>query len=106
MAKDSDGDYYYEAGTVNELFDDIALVEEDGGELGVETPDGVSRVGGLASVLGGFRESSMVADDLDSGEGAVYVLDNGDSTYSLEFAFYNPEDDDVQTATLGTVGAA
>ena len=105
MAKDADGNYYYEAGTVNELFDDIALVEEDGGELGVETPDGVARVGGLASVLGGFRDATMTTNDLDAGEGAVYVLDNGDSTYSLEFAFYNPEDDAVQTATLGTVGA-
>ena len=105
MAKDADGDYYYEAGTVNELFDDIALVEE-GGELGVETPDGVSRVGGLASVLGGVRDSSMGTDDLDSGEGAVYWLDNEDTTYSLEAAFHNPDDEAVQTATLASVGSS
>lgn len=104
MAKDADGDYYYDAGTVNELFDNIALVE-NGNELSVETPDGESRVGGLASVLGGFRESSMTTDDLASGEGSVYVLDNGDTTYSLEFAFHNPDDGAVQTATLGTVGS-
>lgn len=105
MAKDADGDYYYEAGTVNELFDDIALVEEDGGELGVETPNGVSRVGGLASVLGSFRDSQMGAGDLDSGEGAVYFLDNGDTTYTLEAAFHNPDDGAVQYIQLGTVGA-
>ena len=106
MAKDSDGDYYYEAGTVNELFDDIALVEEDGGELGVETPDGVSRVGGLASVLGGARDSPMGTSDLDSGEGAVYWLDNGDETYTLQAAFHNPVDSAIQTIDLGTVGTA
>lgn len=105
MAKDADGDYYYEAGTVNELFDDIALVEEDGGELGVETPDGVSRVGGLASVLGGFRGSTMTTGDLDAGEGALYFLDNGDTTYDLEAAFHNPDDGSIQTISLGTVGS-
>lgn len=105
MAKDSDGDYYYEAGTVNELFDDIALVEEDGGELGVETPDGVSRLAGVASVLGGVRESSMGTDDLDSGEAAVYVVASGTGNeYLLEFALHNPDDEAVQTATLASVG--
>jgi hypothetical protein len=104
MAEDADGNYYYDAGTVNELFDDIALVEGDG-ELEVETPDGVSAIGGLATSLGGFRSSSLGTAELASGEGAVYVLDNGDTTYSLEFAFHNPDDGAVQTATLGTVGA-
>jgi hypothetical protein len=89
MAKDADGNYYYDAGTVNELFDEVSLVEGDG-ELEVETPDGVSRVGGLASVLG---------------EGAIYFLDNGDTTYDLEAAFHNPDDGAIQTISLGTVGS-
>ena len=72
MAKDSDGDYYYEAGTVNELFDDIALVEDDGG-LEVETPDGVSRVSGVETLLGGVRDSTMDSDDLAEGETAIYT---------------------------------
>jgi hypothetical protein len=106
MAKDADGDYYYEAGTVNELFDDIALVEGDG-ELEVETPDGVSRLAGVASVLGGVRDSSMGTDDLDSGEAAVYVVYGGTgSEYLLEFALHNPDDEAVQTATLASVGSA
>jgi hypothetical protein len=104
MAKDADGNYYYDAGTVNELFDEVSLVEGDG-ELEVETPDGVSRVGGLASVLGGFRDSSATTDDLASGEGAIYFLDNGDTTYDLEAAFHNPDDGAIQTISLGTVGS-
>jgi hypothetical protein len=104
MAKDADGDYYYDAGTVNELFDDIALVEGDG-ELEVETPDGVSRVGGLASILGGTRGSQPGTGDLAEGEGALYFLDNGDSTYALEAAFHIPEDDTVEYVQLGTFGA-
>jgi hypothetical protein len=105
MAEDADGDYYYDAGTVNEQFDNIALVEGDD-ELAVETPDGVSRLGGLESVLGAFRESQIGAGDLASGESALYFLDNGDSTYTLEAAFHNPDDDAVQYLQLGTVGSA
>lgn len=104
MAKDSDGDYYYEAGTVNELFDDIALVEGDG-ELEVETPDGVSRLGGLAAFLAGTRDSQMGAGDLAAGETSLYVLDNGDTTYTLEAAFHNPDDDAVQYVQVGQFGA-
>jgi hypothetical protein len=104
MAEDADGDYYYDAGTVNELFDDVALVEGDG-ELEVQTPSGEARFGGLEAVLPSFRETQMGADDLASGEGAVYFLDNGDSTYTLEAAFHNPDDSAVQYLQLGTVGA-
>lgn len=105
MAKDSDGDYYYEAGTVNEQFDDIALVEQDGGELGVETPDGVARLAGVASVLGDVRSESMTASDLESGESAVYVVYGGSGTeYVLEFALHNPDDGVVQTTTIASVG--
>lgn len=104
MAEDADGNYYYDAGTVNEQFDDIALVEGDG-ELEVETPDGVSRVGGLLSVLGGTRDSQAAAADLAEGESAVYFLDNGNATYTLEAAFHNPDDEAVQYIQLGTVGS-
>lgn len=108
MARDADGDYYYDAGTINEQLDDYEVYEKNG-RLYINRqsadPEEAQAFDGLASVFGTFRSTSMDANDLAEGEGAVYVLDNGDTTYSVEFAFHNPDDGAVQTAALGTVGA-
>ena len=33
MARDADGNYYYDAGTVNEQFDNVAVTEDADGNL-------------------------------------------------------------------------
>lgn len=105
MAQDADGNYYYDEGTIAEQFDSLDVYEDSDGNVGFYDGTDEARISMEAFFNGTFRSSSMGTGDLASGEGAVYWLDNGDTTYSLEAAFHNPDDGAVQTATLGTVGA-
>jgi hypothetical protein len=105
MAQDADGNYYYEEGTIAEEMDNLDVYEDSDGNMGIFDGTNEARISMEAFFNGTFRDASMTTDDLASGEGAVYWLDNGDTTYSLEAAFHNPDDDAVQTSTLATVGA-
>lgn len=105
MAQDADGNYYYDEGTIAEQFDSYDVYEDSDGNVGFYDGTNEARLNPEAFFNGTFRSSSMTTSELASGEGAVYWLDNGDTTYSLEAAFHNPDDDAVQTVTLGSVGA-
>lgn len=106
MAKDADGNYYYDEGTIAEQFENWDVYEDSDGRVGFFDGTNEARFDVEAFFNGTFRSASMTTDDLASGEGAVYWLDNGDTTYDLEAAFHNPDDSAVQTITIGTVGVA
>ena len=105
MPKDADGNAIYTAGTISEEMDDLDVYEDSDGNMGIFDGTNEARISMEAFFNGTFRDASMTTDDLAEGEGAVYWLDNTDTTYSLEAAFHNPDDGAVQTATLATVGA-
>lgn len=105
MARDADGNYYYDEGTIAEQFDSLDVYEDSDGNVGFFDGTDEARISTEAFFNGSFRGSSMTTSELAEGEGAVYWLDNGDTTYTLEAAFHNPDDGAVQTVSLGSVGA-
>lgn len=105
MARDADGNAIYTEGTISEEMDNLDVYEDSDGNMGIFDGTNEARVGMEAFFSGDFRDASMTTDELASGEGAVYWLDNGDTTYDLEAAFHNPDDSAIQTITIGTVGA-
>jgi hypothetical protein len=74
MAKDADGNYYYDAGTINEQFDDVEIVEDSDGKLSLVVGGNEIRVHDLALGLRGQR-SPPTTDELDQGEKIIYVTD-------------------------------
>lgn len=105
MSRDADGNAIYTEGTISDEMDNWDVYEDSDGRIGFFDGTNEARLDAEAFLNGTFRNASMTTDDLASGEGAVYWLDNGDTTYDLEAAFHNPDDSAVQTITLGTVGA-
>jgi len=93
MAEKANGDYYYDAGTINEQLDEYEIYELDG-KLYLNNEAGGSddyvSFDGVAQLLGGMRDADLSDADLDEGEGGLYVYDDGAGTYSLRFAFYVP----------------
>lgn len=99
MAEDADGNYYYDAGTINEQFDDIALVEGDG-ELEVETPDGVSLVSAFGAKLGA-QQAAPGTDDLADGEVVLFYSDGTDSnTAAGDLGAARNNGGNIETATV------
>ena len=95
MAEKANGDYYYDAGTINEQLDEYEIYELDG-KLYLNNEAGGSddyvSFDGVAQLLGGVRDADLSDADLAEGESGLYVhTDGGDpATYSLRFAFYVP----------------
>jgi hypothetical protein len=93
MAEKANGDYYYDAGTINEQLDEYEIYELDG-KLYLNNEAGGSdeyvSFDGVSQLLGGARDADLSSDDLDEGEGGLYVHESGGGTYSLRFAFYVP----------------
>jgi len=83
MAKDADGNYYYDAGTINEQFDNIAIVEDSDGKLSVES-------GSVGSVL-----SAILSDD-------VKVLELLGGTVDIDLNNAPPNTDDGGIAIGGS----
>lgn len=100
MAETHTGEAYYDAGTINEQLDEYEVYEVDGKlYLNNEAGDSDDYVAfdGVAQLLGNFRDADMTDADLDAGEGALYVLTDGadPATFSLNFAFHDPESGSV-----------
>lgn len=74
MAEDVDGNYYYDAGTINEQFDNVEVVENDEGALSIAVGASEVRVEDLAVALTGSR-GAATTDELDDGEQMIYVAD-------------------------------
>jgi len=74
MAQDADGNYYYDAGTVNEQFDEFDFYEDADGNLGLLKNGNELRVHELAHLFGGER-AHPDTDELAQGEKMLYVSD-------------------------------
>lgn len=84
MAKDADGNYYYDAGTVNEQFDNVAVTEDADGNLSMTVNGDEMRVEEFAHVFGGAR-AAPTGGDLAAGESMLFV-DSSDSGLKLAHA--------------------
>jgi hypothetical protein len=76
MARDADGNYYYDAGTVNEQFDNVAVTEDADGNLSMTVSGSEMRVQEFAHIFGAQR-GQFEEQELGDGEVALYVS-NGD----------------------------
>lgn len=108
MAEKANGDYYYDAGTINEQLDDYEVYELDGrlylNKEGADPEEAIS-FDGVSEILGAPRTTQPDATELEEGEGALYVYDDEAGAYSLEFAFYVPSGSvviNVLDSALGT----
>lgn len=88
MAKTESGEYYYDAGTVNEQLDDYDVYQEDGQLYLNKGPDGdYVKMDGVAQILGGARDTELGEDELEMHEGGLYIFENGGGGYELHLAF-------------------
>ncbi len=75
MARTQDGEYYYDAGTINEQLDDYEIYEQ-GGRLYLNKegadPDAAISFDGFGHILGGSR-TAPTSDEIDQGEGMLYI---------------------------------
>ncbi len=76
MARDADGNYYYDAGTVNEQFDNVAVTEDADGNLSMTVSGDEMRVQEFAHIFGGQRADPTV-DELSGGEVMLYHHTSG-----------------------------
>jgi hypothetical protein len=75
MAKDADGDYYYDEGTVNEFLQDFGVYEKNGKfTLHYEPNDSEFKFSELALVLESAR-APPTTDELPQGEHMVFRSD-------------------------------
>lgn len=96
MAEDVDGNYYYDAGTINEQFDNVEVVEDDDGNLSIAVSGNEMRVAEFAHIFGAPR-TDFEEQDLADGEVALYVS-NGDGAGTagdLVMATGSATDDDT-----------
>jgi hypothetical protein len=102
MAQDVDGNYYYDAGTVNELFDNVALVEDSDGNLSITVSDSEVRVHDVALLFGSQR-AAPGTDELSESDNEVmlFVSDGSDSnTAPGDLAAAINPDGTVETQTV------
>jgi len=96
MAEDVDGNYYYDAGTINEQFDNVEVVEDDDGNLSIVVSGNEVRVQDLSYVFGGARADPPTTDELASGEYMLYV---DDADFQL-YAAVNDGGSSIETEAL------
>jgi hypothetical protein len=104
MAETQDGEYYYDAGTINEQLDDYEVYEQDGrlylNKEGADPQEAIS-FDGVAQVLQGPRAAPTVSE-LSADEHMIFV-DEADG--GVKAARLNTAEDDVEFATLGNTWA-
>jgi hypothetical protein len=104
MAKDADGNYYYDAGTVNEQMDNVDVYEDSDGNFGVAVNGNEMRVHEFAHLFGGKR-AAPGTDELAQGEHMLFVSDGTDAnTADGDLAIARNPDGTIETATVA--GAA
>lgn len=104
MARDADGNYFYDEGTVNELFDSVKLYEDSDGKMGLYVGGNEIRVHNLALGLRGER-SPPDTDELDQGEKMIYVTDGSGGAASPatgDVVLSRNNGGTIETAVLGS----
>jgi hypothetical protein len=100
MAQDADGNYYYDAGTVNEQFDNVAVTEDSDGNLSMTVGGDEMRVHSFAHLFGGKR-AAPGTDELAQGEHMFFVSDGTDAnTADGDLALARNPDGTIETVTV------
>lgn len=90
MAKDVDGDYYYDEGTVNEQMDEMGLYEKNGQvHVHHKSNDGLVKLDDALVILGAER-GTPTTDELAEEEYALFLSDgSGDGTAGTAYLVHN-----------------
>lgn len=100
MAKDADGNYYYDAGTVNEQWSNVELTEDSDGNLSMVVAGNEMRFHDLAYLWSGKR-AAPGTDELDQGDHMLFVSDGTDAnTADGDLALARNPDGTVETVTV------
>lgn len=103
MAKDADGNYYYDAGTVNEQFDNVDVVEDSDGNLSIVVNGNEVRVHELAHLFSGQR-AEPGTNELADGEVMMYVSDGSGAGAAGDFVVARNSGGTVNVAVLAIAG--
>lgn len=100
MAQDADGQYYYDAGTVNEQMDNVDVYEDSDGNFGILVNGNEVRVHELAHLFSSTRAAPDTTE-LAQGEQMLYVSDGTSSNTSAgDLAMARNPDGTIETATV------
>ena len=103
MARTQDGEYYYDAGTINEQLEDYEVYEQDGrlylNKEGAD-PEAAISFDGVSQILQGARAEPAV-DELDGTEHMIYV-DDTDEAVKVARIDDSGEEPVIETAELGS----
>lgn len=103
MARDVDGNYYYDEGTVNEQFDNVEVVEDSDGNLSITVNDNEMRVHEFAHLFGGQR-SVPTEPELAAGEVMMYVSDGTGAGAAGDFMLARNDGSSINEVILATAG--
>lgn len=103
MAKDADGNYYYDEGTIAELFDGWEVYEDADGNIGFLKNGKELRLHEAGHVFGDQR-AEPTTDELGADEKMLFVGDgSGDTTAgTLYLAENNAAGDTITTSPVST----
>jgi len=107
MAQDADGNYYYDAGTINEELDNVAIVEDSDGNLSVEVGGEEVRIHQLSFLFSGQREAPGT-DELSQSDNdmMLFVSDGtGSNTSAGDLAIARNPDGTVETAVVAAASS-
>lgn len=106
MAKDADGNYYYEAGTIAEQLDDWEVYEDDDGNIGFykSSTDTELRLHEAGHVFGDQRPEPGT-DELADGEQMLFVGD-GTAPTTAGVLYLSTSDGSTITTAPVTTGTA
>ena len=101
MARTQDGEYYYDAGTINEQLEDYEVYEQDGrlylNKEGAD-PEASISFDGVAQILQGERADPM-AEELEGDEHMIYIDGGAVKVARIDDSGEEPV---IETAELGS----
>ena len=102
MARTQDGEYYYDAGTINEQLEDYEVYEQDGrlylNKEGAD-PEAAISFDGVSQILQGARAEPAV-DELDGTEHMIYVDSTSGSLAVSKLDDPEADEPSVETAEI------
>jgi len=104
MAKDADGNYYYDEGTIAEQLDNWEVYEDADGNIGFYDGTDEQRFHGGASVMSGPRDDPTDTE-IASGEGMLYITDGTTTGTVGELCYAYNDGSTISTAVVGDITA-
>jgi hypothetical protein len=102
MAQDADGNYYYDAGTVNEQMDNVDIIEDEDGYLSIAVGGEEVRVHNLAFLFGAQR-AHPGTDELSESDNEMMMFVSDGTANNVDagdLAVARNPDGTVQTAPV------